>query len=481
MKRILALLLVCLIPLPAQAESPALNWICLDMDKRFCAYEANRDADQSVVLVHGLNGSALDDWKPQIALLAKSYHVLAIELPGFEQENQDASHYSMAYFSEVIRRFTSRFIDEPYYLVGHSMGGAIALRHALYYPDRVKRLVLSDVAGVLHRVSYSREIVGNWVRGGVGEHSGFSAFMEKMTLKFMGSAEELPGTDESANEILLDQTSNPIALASMQLVRQDYSGQLLGMWVPTLLIWGEQDPIAPLRTGYALNARLPNARLHIIPDAKHLPMREQPEAFNQALLGFLQANGAAPGQDKYFVVPQGENNSKRVAICDKEADKVYQGDYARIELRSCERVVIRNARVKSLQVYHSRISVEHSDIGSKESPVALEADGADIKITASRVQGDTAMSLNGSRIDLAGSTLCVRSRAAVARRSSDLVISVSELNTPGYSHYLHGFYKLGHHHSLTLEGDIKRLSGSSPAERRQGDAVRQLAEPEPPA
>lgn len=434
-------LLLLLGAFPAEAQL-SLQKVCLDKRERLCAWQANPQAEQSIVLVHGLNGSAVDDWRAQIELLSQTHHVLAIELPGFDEENGVASSYSMRFFSDLIRRFTSRYIGSDYDLVGHSMGGVIALRHALYYQDEVKRLVLVDVAAVLHRISYTREMVGHWSRGDTSERSGFSAFLEKVTMQFISTGEKLPGTSDSANEVLLQYVTDPRALASMQLVRQDFSGQLSGMWVPTLLIWGEDDHIAPLRTGYTLNARLPNARLRIIPGARHVPMREQPEPFNQALLSFLQADGAAPDKAQSYLPPAGVNDATRVVQCRDQSDQIYEGDFARIELRSCDRVVIRNARVKSLKVQSSRISVQHSRIGGTGTAVALEAYGADVKITASQLEGEMVMRLSGSRMDLAGTILNSGPRAIKVDNGSALVFSLSELQSSGSTRYLHGFLEL---------------------------------------
>ncbi|HEY9148680.1 MAG TPA: alpha/beta hydrolase [Gammaproteobacteria bacterium] len=433
------LLLLGAFPVEAQLS---LQQVCLDERERLCAWQANPQANQSVVLVHGLNGSAVEDWRAQIEMLSQSYHVLAIELPGFDDESGEASSYSMAFFSDLIRRFTSRYVGSDYALVGHSMGGVIALRHALYYQDEVKRLVLVDVAAVLHRISYTREMVGHWARRGTSERSGFSAILEKLTMKFISTGESLPGTNDSANEILLQHVTDPRALASMQLVRQDFSGQLPGMWVPTLLIWGEEDRIAPLRTGYTLNARLPNARLHIIPGAHHIPMREQPKAFNSTLLAFLQADSAAPNQGRSYLPSRGESESSRVVKCQEQSDQVYEGDFARIELRSCDRVVIRNARVRSLKVQNSRISVQHSHIGGAGTTMALEAYGADVKITASHLEGEIPLRLSGSRMDLAGTTMVSGSHAIKVDSGSELVFSLSELQTSGITRYLHGFFEL---------------------------------------
>ncbi|MGM0594697.1 MAG: alpha/beta fold hydrolase [Pseudomonadota bacterium] len=418
--------------------------LCLDEGERLCAWQLNPDAKETVVLVHGLNGSALNDWQDQLERLAQRYHVLTIALPGFERDSAQASHYSMGYFSRTVRRFTERYVDGPYHLVGHSMGGVIALRHALDYPQTLQRLVLSDLPGVLHRVSYSRERVGHWARGGVGEHAGLSAFVEKMTMKFIGSGEDINTAGESVNELLLEVVSDPVTLASMQLVRQNFSGQLGGISVPTLLLWGGEDAIAPLRTGYALNARLPNSHLVVIPGAGHMPMREQPEAFNRALMAFL--DGTVP-KGLSHTIPDAPAQTRRVAVCRDRSGERYQGDYARIELWGCDRVIIENARVRELVAHNSRLSVNHSYIGG-ELARAIHLRGADMKLTASRVRGETAIHADGSRVDVAGASLCAGAEAITAGGGSELVFSISELRTPHGEWLLHGYYQLERDQSL---------------------------------
>lgn len=438
MRVLVFLLLALLSQWTVAGEAHTLRKVCLGDDERFCAYEANPEAPRAVVLVHGLNGSALNDWQDQLALLAQQYHVLAIELPGFDQYEGEAEHYSMGYFSEVVHRFASRYIHHPYILIGHSMGGAIALRHTLYHPEAVSRLVLVDVAGVLHRVVFSRELVGHWARHGAGEHSGLSGFLEKMTIKLLG-------TRSSSSAAMLENTTSPRLLASLQLVDQDFSGQLIGMWVPTLLVWGADDTIAPLRTAYSLNLRLPNSRLKIIPGAAHLPMREQSEIFNRTLLQFLHADRLSPDEDDGYRLPAGGEERGRVAVCRDRSDQVYEGDYARIEMRACERVQIRNARVRELVVNNSRVSILLSEIGDASVDSAITARGADIKVTASLLRGKNVLDLSGSRIDLAGTTLHAGKNSVVVQSGTEVLFSVSELRLPdGTREYLHGVYEFSH-------------------------------------
>ena len=127
---------------------------------------------------------------------------------------------------------------------------------------------------------------------------------------------------------------------------------------------------------------------------------------------------------------------------------MYEGDYDRITIQACEAILIRNARVGQLQIRGSRVEILHSRIGTGDD-VALLSQRADIKITASELVGQPAISATGSRIDLAG--VSVSGWPALrALSNTDVLISLSEWRQEGRSGYLHDFYPLGGGDSLPI-------------------------------
>ncbi len=119
-------------------------------DGKVCTVQANRDAKIGVILIHGLGGS-VDDWKNTIPALATDFHVLTFDLPGFGKSDKGSQVYSPTRYAKLAHLLADRYFqNKTYYIVGHSMGGAIALRFASLRPARYQRLVLIDAAGILH-------------------------------------------------------------------------------------------------------------------------------------------------------------------------------------------------------------------------------------------------------------------------------------------------------------------------------------------
>lgn len=407
-----------------------------------CVHEYHPEASETVVLLHGLNGSARDDWETQIELLAREFHVLAVELPGFDDPSKLPEHYSTAYFAEALAQVIKLYASSPVTLIGHSMGGVIALHYALEEPEQLERLVLVSVPGLLHRMSYSRELVGGWAGGETGQHGGFSAFLEKISMKLLAGLEALSGKAQPSDAMLRSMADNPQAMAAMQLSTRDFSATLHQLAMPILLLWGENDRIAPLRTAHTLLARLPDSRLQVFPDVGHVPMTQASEAFNRTLQQFVMARRWPERAHARPETPVLAERSGRVGQCLRQRGVVFEGSYAHIEIHGCEAILIRHARVGSLQVKASRLEIMNSTIGTANRGVALLSQGADIKITASELLGQSVIAAGGSRIDLAGVTLISDRPVLQIGSDTDLLISLSEHREGLAQRYLHNFYRL---------------------------------------
>lgn len=421
-----------LVPGLALAEDPAGQRYCVapeHLPQPVCAYQYNPDATQSVVLVHGLNGSAREDWAGQIALLSRQFHVVTVELPGFDVPIGQASHYTAEHFAGAVQQLVLDMQLSPFVLIGHSMGGVIALRYALQHPEMVQRMVLVSVPGVLHRVSYSREVIGSRVDRGSSSLDGLSAFAEKIGVKLLTTLESWTGRPQPSALLLRSLSDNPVALAAMQLVTQNFSAELPGLRLPILLLWGEDDTTAPLRIAQAVQARLPDARLQVFANTGHMPMREATYAFNLALHQFVVkdewpelAHSIPPP-----LPPHLDEGDLRVGQCVRQSQLLFEGHYRHIDIQSCEGVVIRNARVDSLRVQGGRVSILHSHLGKDPQAVSLQVNGSDLKITASRMEGQTEIGTNGSRLDFAGVELDAGAVPFRASAGTALIFSLSEI------------------------------------------------------
>ena len=212
-------------------------------------------ATESVVLVHGLGKAAARDWTHVIPALAQRYAVYAVDLPGFGYSDKGNHHYSPDNLARALDTVLTPRIAGRFTLIGHSMGGTVALAYAATYPSRVRRLVLVDVAGVLHRSVYAEFLGRVAAQRALGLDS---PWFESVVRAIQLRAENWP----VRGDLVLERAGvrqrmlrgDPSAIAAFAMVEHDFSASLRAIVAPTLIIWGADDTIAPLRTGQALAA-----------------------------------------------------------------------------------------------------------------------------------------------------------------------------------------------------------------------------------
>src|SRR5687768_3489329 len=245
-------------------------------------------ATEAVVLVHGMGKAAARDWAHVIPALAKRYAVYAVDLPGFGYSDKGNHHYSPDNMARALETVLAPRIAGRFTLIGHSMGGTVALAYAATYPSRVRRLVLVDVAGVLHRSVYAEFLGRVAAQRALGLDS---PWYESVVRAIQLRAENWP----VRGELVLERAGvrqrvlrgDPNAITAFALVEHDFSGSLRTIAAPTLIVWGAEDTIAPLRTGQALAAAIPRARLTVIEGAGHAPQVQFPDRFNPLLIDEL--------------------------------------------------------------------------------------------------------------------------------------------------------------------------------------------------
>ncbi len=409
---------------------------------KVCTVQANRTAKVGVILIHGLNGS-VDDWTPTLPALAKNFHVVAFDLPGFGKSDKGSQLYSPTTYARLAQFLADRyFANKSYHIVGHSMGGAIALRFAAQRPLRFQRLVLLDAAGILHPLVISKFQAGSLVEraSGVKQTRGVA---ERFSGKLLELADKLPIMPNDivntslGRDVLL--SGGPAKIAALALSGEDFSFAVSTVTEPTLILWGDNDLTVPLRTGEVLAARLPQARLEIIPGAGHEPMKEQAEQVNTLINSHLLVEGAAVTEQFPKPATKPAMHSERIGTCSGDSDKEFNGDYQRIELRDCSNITIRNARIGQLTVINSRVALLDSEIRGEE--FGLSAEGSEVTMTNGDISGTTAIQAVSSRLDLAGVHL-QGSQQAVKAFDSKLIFSLSHATSPHSNGFLHDYKKI---------------------------------------
>jgi pimeloyl-ACP methyl ester carboxylesterase len=248
-----------------QRERPALRQSRVG---EFRIQSEHLGAGPAVVLLHGLSGSRRW-WRFTAPALARRYSVHIPELVGFGGSRGAARQPDMREMAAVLAEWM-RVIDAPApRLVGHSMGGQIAL-HIAVEQAMPERLVLVNASGLPRAWTLSE--AARFVAAALPpRHWGAPAFVPTIAADAV----------RAGPRALLHTTRH--------LLRDDVRPLLARVACPTLLIWGALDPIVPVEHGAAMAREISDARLVVLSDAAHNPMADRPAEFNRVLLEFLDA------------------------------------------------------------------------------------------------------------------------------------------------------------------------------------------------
>lgn len=400
-----------------------------------------------ILLIHGLGDAASKDWLNVIPELEKDYQVFALDLPGFGLSKGQYFEYSPHNYSLIIDWFIATKIQDKPILIGHSMGAAISLYYAANFSTNIEQLVLVDAAGVLERTSFIKhlaELPETTVEGPViwsrvqSELSNFSSKWVEKTGEFYDPTKLLQ-QNHALRQVML--AENPTMNAALAMIDTDYSILNYTNIPPTTLIWGEIDPIAPLRTGQALMAKLPSAELKIIRDAGHVPMNSHTSQFNHILKSSLAKSIDNNQIDQTNSLAANESlavKPKRIASCEDDDTPLFEGNYHSISLSNCKFAVLNNVKVSSFSSKNSIVTITTSQIGNLSTIIQL--DSSSITATASKFFGKIVT--NRTRLDLAAVSLYSNEDILVAKDTTKLVFSISDAQSKYYQGSLHGYFSM---------------------------------------
>ncbi|MDO3379801.1 alpha/beta fold hydrolase [Geoalkalibacter halelectricus] len=388
---------------------------------------------QSVVLIHGLGDLASDTWTELIPQLARTYHVVAFDLPGFGRSEKKNLLYSPTYYAEVTKWVVDTFVPNSYSMLGHSMGAAIAMRYASKYPENLEKLILANTAGILHRTVITKTLLQpNISQNAPDLPKHVSQRADLLIGNVIDALNRIPlDIDTLLRNDFLRTTfigRDPARVAALALVAEDFSPEVFGIQTPTLILWGDRDAVAPLRTAHILRSNLPYSDLQIISETGHVPMLENPQIFNDAVIAYLaesspkRIRNTSPGSD--------------VGRCNGQENLLFEGSYHSIEIKNCTDVLISNTVSGPISITNSSVNIENSKIIADNIGIIIQ----DSIITSSgiEIESNIGLEIRRSKCDIAGAFLNTKAKAVDIDDFSSIVFSVSRIRTDQYDRYMHG-------------------------------------------
>ena len=240
---------------------------------------------QPLLFIHGL-GSSARNWEFQVDEFSKLYKVITFDLRGHGQSDKPAGPYSMSMFAaDVTGLLRGLGIDSPH-VVGLSLGGGVAFQLAVDASLPIKSLtIVNSTPELIVRTFKERMMV--WQRIAIVKLLGMRKMGEVLSKRLFIKPEQ-----EDVRQMFVTrwaENDQRAYLHSMRaLVGWSVSARIGLIQCPTLVIAADQD-YSPLAIKEAYTARIPGARLAIIPDSRHATPVENPQLFNKALREFLGA------------------------------------------------------------------------------------------------------------------------------------------------------------------------------------------------
>jgi pimeloyl-ACP methyl ester carboxylesterase len=276
-----------------------------------------------VVLIHGMVNSS-KHWEKVALRLADRYTVVAPDLIGHGDSASVRGDYSLGAHACSIRDLLTTIGIERATIVGHSLGGGVAMQFFYQFPQRVERLALVSSGGLGHDVSpmlrgaaLPGAAAGIWlvanrrVREAI-ERTGMRmrARGGRKGVYLQAIARAMKPLEERAARRAFLQTLRSVIDVRGQHVSAIDRLYLLGE-LPTLIVWGERDNTIPIQHGLAAHALIPQSRFVSLPGAAHFPNLEDPEGLADALLDWLDETEPGLIEDSEWGAIVGSRSPRR--------------------------------------------------------------------------------------------------------------------------------------------------------------------------
>ena len=243
-----------------------------------------------LVFAYGLGGNTTE-WEPQIPSFSERYRFIVWDPRGHGKSDSPANvgQYTQEIFAQDLKGLLDHLGIQRAYVGGLSMGGGIATRFTILYPQRVAALLIIDSfsASGMETPEENRRMREEIIR--LAESKGMQAVAD-YSMKNNPNISRTAGAGQAQKERILQMylSLNPVGYAhsTRMILKAVFDSRLLeGIVTPTLVLAGQEDPALP--ACHYIHERIANSHMVEIPNAGHLSNLDQPLDFNQAVLEFL--------------------------------------------------------------------------------------------------------------------------------------------------------------------------------------------------
>lgn len=234
-----------------------------------------------ILILHGW-GSCANSWQTVKKLLEQnSYEVFVPDLPGFGNNPPPTKPWSINDYVEWVREFCEKNNLSQVFLLGHSFGGRISIDFSTRYPERIKKLILCNSAGIkpkpglLTTMIFCLAKLGNIVFK-PKFLTGFKKDARSFFYFFLRKRDYAKITDQIMKETIKN------------VLNEDLLPLLPEIKTETLIVWGKKDKLVPIKYSYIFKKKIPHSELKILPKVGHSPHLEAPQELLKVILDFIK-------------------------------------------------------------------------------------------------------------------------------------------------------------------------------------------------
>ena len=243
--------------------------------------------EPALVLLHAFPVHA-GMWGPQLEHLSAERRVVAPDLLGFGSSDAPDSmfRYTMAGYADLVAKLLDHLGIRQVVLGGLSMGGYVAFAFHRQYPDRVGGLILADTKAAADTTeAFERRTDQQEQVARIGTEALIETLLEGLLCEHTRT--NRPELVEQVRRLMANPPAGFIGALEAMKLRPDATEELAKISVPTLIVVGEDDSLSPPDVARAMQERIPDAQVVVLPRAGHLSNLEAADEFNTAVAGFL--------------------------------------------------------------------------------------------------------------------------------------------------------------------------------------------------